>query len=505
MARQELPIGMEWGQVADGPAVITISKVGKGTLSLNTSASETAARVYGQADDMLNKQIDQPDAVSTFATASGIGWELVVARPGDGRFLDNPTGGAGAGQSGATLVQPSPYSKRLQNDAFGRQRVAIPRSVWDAKMTYQIPDDYDQLAENGATITHQPTLSGALLAVDAQAGSRAILQSAEYQYYQPGNGHEIKSTYGNIDLTGNCEFLVGYFDDENGVLFSYKNGGVRAILRSSVPGAPVDEVIPQSSWNIDKLDGSGPSGIVLDPVGRQIAAPDLEWLSVGTVQVGFYIDRDFVPVHAFNYANTPGAAYMTTADLPVRWELLGDGINTASVVAECGVVQTSGEQVPKGKPHTAENALTTVGATEVMLIALRLKTMFLGKANHVKVDLQDALGVSLTEVVSIKLLKNPTVTIAPGAWVDADADSAVEFATVGTALAAGTGHKMRIFPVAAASQGQGTPGVSRESLEAKEPFANRLDGSRDILVFTGRTLAAATSDVYLVVNWQENQ
>jgi hypothetical protein len=73
--------------------------------------------------------------------------------------------------------------------------------------------------------------------------------------------------------------------------------------------------VNQSSWNGDKLDGTGPSGLTLDPTKAQILWMDFEWLGVGSVRCGFIINGVFYVCHTFNNANLITSVYMTTATL----------------------------------------------------------------------------------------------------------------------------------------------------------------------------------------------
>lgn len=418
-----------------------------------------------------------------------------------------PATGTGGGGSitGPIETEPSIYSQRIINDSFGRQKVANPKTLFDAKMTYGIPILYDQLAVNGATIVHQPDLSGALLSTDTTPGSRAVLQQAQYSLYQPGNGHEAKLTYGNINLPGSCEFNVCYGDDDNGIMVRYVGNDVSLVLRSSSTGSVVETVVPQASWNIDTLGATAlnPSGITLDTNARQIFSPDLEWLSVGTVQVGFVIERRFVPVHSFDFANSDGAAYMTTADLPCRWELLGDGINSASVVAECCVVQSfGGDESPTGFPFCTDsgNTLVTVNTTETHLVSIRPKATFGGKVNHVDFNVSDVEAQATSQITEIIIVYNATVT--GGAWNSVDTTSAAEVNNTATGFSGGT--KIKAFSVSASSGGQGSPGSGSKEISSKLPFTVHLDGSQDVITVIAKT-STGTSDTKATINWEEVQ
>lgn len=506
MARQRVQIGTAWVKIADGPVTLTIAKGLKGALWVNTSASDLNAVKYGPSELAAGDVVSQVDNLATYLKADyADSWEVDSALPGDGRLLMRaPDPSTGSGAFGAVETQLSAYASRGAADSFGKARVSQATTLFDAKMTYDIPEDYDQLTENGATITYLPDVSGAQIAVPATAGARGVIQQAQYSLYQPGDGHDVRATYGSISLAGACEFRCGYFDDENGVFVRYLAGGqVSLVLRSAITGSPVDQVVPQASWNIDPMDGTGPSGLTLDGDARQIFAPDLEWLSVGTVQYGFFIDRVFHPVHSIDHANTDGAAYMTTADLPVRWELIGDGVNTATVVAECCVVQTAGVARPAGRDFAVESDLTSVGTAETFIMALRPKTTYKGKPNHVQIQLSEVGGVSFTETIVLNIRYNTTLDSV--GFADVDAESATEVSKTAT-WTPGSGRKIRALLIVAAGGGQGRPGQAGAGLQGKPPFTLHLDGSVDNIVITGRVIdGAGTSNAYVTAQLIERQ
>lgn len=402
------------------------------------------------------------------------------------------------------LAGSTEYQQRIANDSFTRLKTASPVILFDEKMTYRINDLYDQLVANGATIVHDSDLSGALLSVDSQADSRAVLQMAQYAQYQSGSGHEINITYGNITLGGAGEFRAGYFDDDNGIFISYQSGVVSVTLRTSISGSVDDtDSFTQANWNIDKMDGSGPSGLTLNLTGRQIFAPDLEWLSVGTVQVSLVINRQLIPIHAFNFANTPGAAYMTTADLPCRWELLGDGSNVSSVVAQCCSVKSyGGDETPTGLPFSIESAwVTGITDTPKFLMAIRPKATFGGKTNHINFEFLEYPVVAGSESIFIRAIYNPVVT--GGAWADVDATHSG--AQVNSTATISGGRIINSFGVASLGGGQGR-GEGVQPLGSKLPFTVHIDGSLDIIAFEAFAIdGTGTGEAKASLNFVEQQ
>jgi len=78
----------------------------------------------------------------------------------------------------------------------------------------------------------------------------------------------------------------------------------------------------QSSWNIDKLDGTGVSGYNLDINKMQMWIMDYSWYGAGAIRFGVKNQRgEFVYCHRMAHANAQTEAYMRSGNLPARYEL----------------------------------------------------------------------------------------------------------------------------------------------------------------------------------------
>ena len=83
----------------------------------------------------------------------------------------------------------------------------------------------------------------------------------------------------------------------------------------------VDTKIPQSSWNLDKCDGTGPSGFNLDLTKMQMFYIDYSWYGAGFVRWGFRaLNGDIIYCHKLPNNNTNTEAYMRSGNLPARYE-----------------------------------------------------------------------------------------------------------------------------------------------------------------------------------------
>ena len=264
---------------------------------------------------------------------------------------------------GQPIIRTIPYGDGATaggTDAFGRQKIASPYTLFDSQHRYQQNDKFWTSTATSATITHDANASLVNMNVTAADGSSAIMETKKVFPYQPGKALEIMATFTMAAGETDLRQRVGYFTEGNGIYLEKDGTDVYMVLRSSTTGSVVEERIAQSNWNTDTLDGNSSTGITLDLSKSQILYIDIEWLGVGTVRTGFVIDGAFVTVHKFHHANDITGTYMTTAALPVRYEITNTGATTQAntMKAICTSVVSSGGFLPSGKQHTIGRNLT---------------------------------------------------------------------------------------------------------------------------------------------------
>jgi hypothetical protein len=328
-------------------------------------------------------------------------------------------------------------------DAFGRQKVSNPFTLIDNKfLSNRELEQWDELVELTGNITYQRPY----LTLEAfTAGDRAIRQTRQYLPYQPGKGLSILAT-GTLEVSGNADVTtrIGFFDDANdkdlaedtegsgnGYFFEWDGTTVYVVERSFISGTQVDTKIPQTSWNIDTFDGSGPSGLILDLTKRQIFTFELEWLGVGSVVTGFFIGRQARWAHVFYHANLGSdLPYITRPTLPVRYEASSQG-GVATMRQICATVISDGGYEPKGGIYSASmgaGTTTSIGSVHTPLIAIRLKRDF----RRVTLNLLKTtiLAVSGNDFyVALYRFVAPTTDPFTGAytWQSAGPNSAAEY------------------------------------------------------------------------------
>jgi hypothetical protein len=324
-------------------------------------------------------------------------------------------------------------------DAFGRQRVSTPLTLVDSSHRYHDNGLWNTSTASGGAAVFSPNEGLVNLNVNTTSGSEVLRETTKVFSYQPGKSLLVFNTFVMAPAQTNLRQRVGYFGTDNGLYIQLDNYTVSFVERSLVTGIVTESVVNQSAWNVDKMDGTGPSGVVLDLTKAQILFMDIEWLGEGTVRLGFVIDGNFILCHRFNHANYITSTYITTASLPLRYEITNTGVtaNPSTLKQVCstaiseGGYELRGAQQAIGTPITAPTSLAVAG-TYYPIISIKLRAGYLDSV--VILTALSIMGVA-TGIYNWKIVASGTTT--GGAWVPAGVNSSVEYNITGTSFAGG--------------------------------------------------------------------
>lgn len=88
----------------------------------------------------------------------------------------------------------------------------------------------------------------------------------------------------------------------------------------------VDKKTKQSDFNLDKLDGTGPSGYEIDIAKMQMIGIQYSWYGAGFIDFMLRgADGNFVFAHRMRNSNVNTEAFMRSGNLPVRYEVSNEG------------------------------------------------------------------------------------------------------------------------------------------------------------------------------------
>jgi hypothetical protein len=169
----------------------------------------------------------------------------------------------------------------------------------------------------------------------------------------PGDKIAIRGlTYTVQSITSNTELYV--FPEYRGQ--SVASGGIVSKI--------VDFKVPQSDWNIDKLDGTGPSGVNVDLSKMQMFYLDYAWYGAGAIRFGFKDERgEVVYCHRMTHANVKTEAYMRSGNLPARYEAAADAPVTKLSATLSNVATSMSVSSTVGFPSTGTLSITKAGNT----------------------------------------------------------------------------------------------------------------------------------------------
>lgn len=132
----------------------------------------------------------------------------------------------------------------------------------------------------------------------------------------------------NIVIKGQTYTVTKITNDTNiSILPTYRGSTNTGVVITKV----ISTKVIQSAWNVDKCDGTGPSGFYLDPARIQMAYMDYSWYGAGKVRFGFKDQYGkVIYVHEFIHNNKFREAYMRSGNVPARYEI--ENIGTPSYV-----------------------------------------------------------------------------------------------------------------------------------------------------------------------------
>jgi hypothetical protein len=397
---------------------------------------------------------------------------------------------------GGSDIQPV-YTAFANNtvDAFGRLRTSMPVTMFDSQNRYAKDAAYDTQTATGGTVTYVTNQSALALAVTTSSGSTARTQTFRVFPYQPGKSFLTMQTFSMAAAQTNLTQRVGLFDTNNGVYLERAGSTTSFVIRTYTSGSVSNaNSVAQSSWNVDKFDGTGPSGVTLDLTKTQILFINIEWLGVGSVRCGFVIDNEFYTAHQFDNANIQTVVYMQTAILPLRHEIFTTGTTSSAATLQqiCSTVQSEGGYEQTSQQYVARNtsAVTlTAAATFYPLLSIRLNSSYLGAVVIPAGFNFLPIGTANYEVV---LVKNATLTGATWGSTLAGGQVDVDTGASGTAITPAADSIVQLAYATSTNQ-------ANASLEVPTGYnfdlqiGVSLAGTSDTYTLAARTISGASN------------
>lgn len=264
----------------------------------------------------------------------------------------------------------------FSKDSFERLRVSQPVVVFEDSFAALLPNAKTTIWEATATASGTANLTSNLYGTELNTlltnGSGYWIQSYNHVRYAPGISTLFRITFNFNQFITSVRRRVGMFTDQgtypsnagDGFYLEADGSTVSVVRRYMTTGtAGAEERVNQANWNMDKLDGTGASGVRLDWTKAQHFVVEYQWLGVGTIRFGFETGQNQVVwCHQIVSVNALSQSWSRTGTLPVRAEIYATGaLATAGklTLINCVVIHEGDVGDLRGWKHFGGNSGAT--------------------------------------------------------------------------------------------------------------------------------------------------
>jgi hypothetical protein len=266
--------------------------------------------------------------------------------------------------------------------------------------------------------------------------------------------------------------------------------GAFAILTTGV--AATEQFIPQTAWNTDKFDGTGPSGQTIDPTKGNVYGVQFQYLGYG--DAFFYIVNGNTGrpqlVHIIRNANARTSTVLRNPNLYLMWESKNTGTGTSRETrGASGGAFVEGKVTFLGAQFGVVGSKTAGAGAETPILTLRGSTTYNNRRSSAQIQI-DRFSVACdgTKTVDFRVYKNATLTAPQFQRVNAST-SAGDYDSAATAATGGT----QVYAFSVAKTGNITESVTDLALFLQ---------AGDTLTITATS--ANASDVSATIVWIED-
>jgi hypothetical protein len=394
----------------------------------------------------------------------------------------------------------------VAKDAFGRLRTSDPFTLFDSSHRYSDNGQWVESTTAGGSSSQNANQGLIDMTVTTVSGAQVLRETKRVFNYQPGKSLLSILSFNFNEAKANLKQRIGYYGESNGFYLELDGTSEPVFVkRSAVTGSVVNTEVSQSNWNVDSLDGNGPSGITLDLSKVQIIWFDFEWLGSGTVRCGFIINGSYIHCHSFQHANVIEGTYITTATLPIRAEIINtDATASSSTMKQiCATVLSEGGYQLHGQSSEAKLPIASprdlaVVSTKYPLISIRLKSNRLDGV--VILDSLNVLGTTNNANYCWEIVQGGSTT--GGSWVSAGTTSLVEYNITATGYSLGDGEVLTAGYAVGSNQGSEMSQLQRENLFEYQLERNSFTSTPYELILIASTDNAG-ADILASLGWQE--
>lgn len=358
--------------------------------------------------------------------------------------LASVSGGSVSVVSVQSFAAPASFVSRTippltATGVYGQSLVVAEEPITFLSFPYSInPLITNTSTAAGGTVSQ--TNAMALLQTSSATTGTAQMESRERARYMPGQGQSASFTavYASGCVSSSTQ-EEGLGDSADGFFFGC-NGSSFGINRRQNGS---DNWVPQTAWNFDRMDGTGPSAMNLDITKGNIYKLAFAWHGFGPVRF-FIMDQTtskYVLVHTIFYPNTATTPTVFNPSLPLHVKVAnsGNASNLQMYIGSMGV-QSEGPHLEVGQSRqSADNQKASIGTSPTSVFTIKNATTFNGKTNRTQLHIDQmsfSVGAAGSNDAVFRLIHNATT--ATSTFVDINtATSVVSVDVSGTSTSGG--------------------------------------------------------------------
>lgn len=339
--------------------------------------------------------------------------------------------------------RPSP-GLTTDRDGFLMSHIVKPLSIYDEILTYSrksviqydftygIIEDLINIEENNsATIVWN--MDGMInLNSNTDPAGASVITTTDFIKSQADEGIDVYITASFDTPTVNNIQEIGLGSATDGVFFCQDENGLYVFTRNN----SVDTIYRRADWNVDKLDGLGKSGMILNPTNLNVYRIEF----VNNCCFTFYVKNDktpeWNPVHTIQVANEMNTLPLRLSNNFICVVSRNTGATTGARLKVSNFsVYNSGEFKVRGPLRST--VFTKTISAPVPVLSIKNIVTFKGIPNKITCFLQNlSVASDGTKNVIISLYKNATLTTPT--WVDFDVNnSPIQYDTTSASFSSG--------------------------------------------------------------------
>lgn len=210
--------------------------------------------------------------------------------------------------------------------------------------------------------------------------------TVQHNAYEIASSDAFKTGQWKVDAVDDTVIILSETaTGERGNTYSFSSSTATGTWTQETAGVAIDnEYIAQSSWNVDKLDGTGASGMTLDPQKANVYSINFQWLGAGSIY--FNVENpsngEFVLVHQIKYANSQTVPSFTNPNLKMIYAVFNSTATSSRTLDTFSFGMFNEGKIKLLDPYYSQStSYTTSTANEEVFFVLKNRRTFSGKGN----------------------------------------------------------------------------------------------------------------------------